>query len=199
MCFINSGAYWEYRTGKVVNFCMFAVVGSWSDCNASLGSCLWGTEAVLCSIWEENTPSSFLQNSAVTGSECPFRSCGAGAFSRSCMAVSRPAEGVQWMFVGWPGMLESAGTCCLCPPLVEVPLASRGREGHCRLALSRVPAHKEPLAFNLLWLYIVTAGVFSCVLFPHLKYRLVKGREYMFVQVCVWELPCSSGITIYTK
>ena len=82
-------------------------------------------------------------------------------------------------------MTRYAGIRYLCPPLVEVPLASRGREGHCRLALSRVPAHKEPLAFNLLWLYIVTAGVFSCVLFPHPKYRLVKGREYMFVQVCV--------------
>ena len=194
MCFISSGAYWEYRTGKVANFCGFAIVGSRSDRNASLGSRLWGAEAVLCFIREQNTPSSLLQNSAVTWSECPFRSCGAGAFSRSLVAVSRPAEGVQWMFVGWTGMPESA----LCPPLVEVPLSSRGREGHCRLTLSTAPAHKEPLAFSLLWLYIVV-GVFPCVLFPHPKYRLFEGREYMFVQVCVWQLPCSSGITIYTK
>lgn len=128
MCFINSGAYWEYRTGKVVNFCVFAIVGSRSDCNASLGSCLWGIEAVLCSI-RENTPSSFLQNSAVRGSECPFRSCGAGAFSRSFMAVSQPVEGVQWMFVGWPGMLESAICARLLWKFHSPPGAGRATAG----------------------------------------------------------------------
>ena len=116
--------------------------------------------------------------------------------SRGVSALLRPAVlglllGPSWPYLGLRkvcsecGMTRYAGIRSLCPPLVEVPLASRGREGHCRLALSRAPAHEEPLAFNPLWLYIVTAGVFPFVLFPHPKHRLLEGREYMFVQVCV--------------
>lgn len=135
---------------------------------------------MLCFIREENTPSSYFRTQ----------------LSRGVSALLGPAVLGPFLGPSWPylGLRKVCSECLwdeqVCQNPLSVPASCgsstllRGREGHCRLSLSTAPAHKEPLAFNLLWLYIVV-GVFPCVLFPHPKYRLFEGREYMFVQVCI--------------
>lgn len=89
VCFITNGRYLEYVTWEVTEFffaaisvCFLSLLESWSDHNASIGSCLALKQCCVSSDWK-TSPFSKL----VSHVECPLNFQSARTFSVSLIAI----------------------------------------------------------------------------------------------------------------